>query len=93
MSDFRRDLEASTLPIIFAQLGTTTSRNYPRWEEVKAAQARVKLPNVAMIQTEDLPRKDAVHFTTPAYEEIGRRFANAALKLAAPTEPTVEKAR
>lgn len=93
VSDFRRDLESPTLPIIFAQIGTTISRNYPRWEEVKAAQARVKLPNVAMIQTEDLPRKDAVHFTTPAYEEIGRRFANAALKLAAPTESTAEDAR
>lgn len=81
--DVRADLGDPNLPVVFAQLGTTASPQYVRWQEVKNAQARVKLPRVAMIKTDDLPRRDNTHFTTPSYEEIGRRFARAYRELTA----------
>ncbi len=73
--DFRTDLNAPNLPVVFAQVGTSDSKASIRWEEVKVSQAKVKIPHVTMIKTDDLKRLDAVHFTTPSQEEIGRRFA------------------
>ncbi len=85
--DFRADLNAPNLPVVFAQLVTSESKRYVRWEEVKAAQAQVKISNVIMIKTDDLKRQDAVHFTTPSYEEIGRRFAHGFQKLKSASKP------
>jgi hypothetical protein len=39
-----------------------------------------------MITTDDLALKDEFHFTTPSYEEIGRRFADAYWTLTHPNE-------
>jgi acetyl esterase/lipase len=89
--DFRADLNAPNLPVVFAQLGTSDSKTSIRWEEVKASQAKVKIPHVTMIETDDLKRLDAVHFNTPSQEEIGRRFARALRELTKPS-PSVSSA-
>jgi peptidoglycan/LPS O-acetylase OafA/YrhL len=79
VSDFRRDLALPQLPVVFAQIGTTTLSTHivPHWDTVKQQQRSVELADTAMIATDDLPLQDEVHFTTASYQEIGRRFADA----------------
>jgi hypothetical protein len=84
VEDLRRDLGRPRLPVVFAQIGSTTTPNaYPNWGKVQEQQAAVHLPCVAMIETKDLPLQDNVHYTTTSYQEIGRRFARAYLDLLA----------
>ncbi len=79
VNDFREDLALPRLPVVFAQIGTTTysSEIAPYWEIVRAQQRSVQLPATAMITTDDLALQDEVHFTTESYQLIGRRFAEA----------------
>jgi len=78
VSDWRKDLQSPELPIVFAQIGTNGMPDrFPNWDLVKAQQRSVKLPFCAMITTDDLPLQDELHFTTPGYEIIGQRFAQA----------------
>ncbi len=78
VNDVRRDLARPDLPVVFAQIGVHTSpERYVNWEVVQAEQARVQLPHVAMITTDDLALRDRVHYDTPSYRTIGRRFADA----------------
>jgi hypothetical protein len=70
----RRDTGNPHLPVVFAQLGTT-NRPAPFWSVVKASQATVSLPQVAMIRTEDLPVFDGLHLTVGAQRVVGCRFA------------------
>ena len=84
LEDVRRDLGRPRLPVVFAQIGsTTTPEAFPGWQRVQEQQAAVHLPCVAMIETADLPLGDNVHYTTESYQEIGRRFARAYLALLA----------
>lgn len=78
----RADLHAPQLPVVFAQIGTTTS-DAPNWSVVQEQQRSVALPNVAMIPTADLARTDDVHFTPQSYQTIGARFATAYRSLSA----------
>jgi hypothetical protein len=73
----RSDLGQSELPVLFAQLGTYTGDGLPYWSDVKSQQARVHLPRVTMIQTDDLVLGSDAHFGTASNVEIGRRFAAA----------------
>jgi hypothetical protein len=84
VEDLRRDLGRPRLPVVFAQIGsTTTPDRFPRWRKVQEQQASVRLPCVSMIRTADLPTWDNVHHTTESSQEIGRRFARAYLELVA----------
>lgn len=74
----RFDLGQPDLPVIFAQIGQLDgSTELPNWETVRAQQAGVSLPGVAMITTDDLFLQSDAHFTTEGQVEIGRRFAAA----------------
>ncbi len=88
VSDFRSDLALPQLPVVFAQIGTTTfsSQAVPNWDTVKQQQRSVVLPHTSMITTDDLPLQDEAHFTTASYREIGRRFADAYWMLTHPDE-------
>jgi hypothetical protein len=78
VTDFRKDLGQPELPIVFAQLGSTSAMDaFTNWELVKEQQLAVELPMTAMITTDDLPLLDGVHFTAESYINIGRRFADA----------------
>jgi glycerophosphoryl diester phosphodiesterase len=78
VNDFRRDLGRDDLPIVFAQIGPHADpERYVNWEVVQEQQAQVRLPAVRMIETKDLALMDRVHFDTPSYRVIGRRFAGA----------------
>ncbi len=82
VNDWRTDLNAPDLPVVFAQIGTTTAPDkYPNWVTVQDQQQRIHLPSVAMIKTDDLPVRDDVHFTNDGYRMVGQRFAEAYLHL------------
>ncbi|NEO40828.1 MAG: sialate O-acetylesterase [Moorea sp. SIOASIH] len=82
VKDFRQDLGKPDLPVVFAQIGTTTDpETLPNWETVKAQQATVQLPATRMITTDDLALQDYVHLTTESYLIVGKRFAKAFWKL------------
>lgn len=79
---FRFDLRRFDVPVIVGQIG-----DVPRGREASAAawatvqreqeEAAASLPNAALVRTAGLPTQDGIHFTTPAYREVGRRFADA----------------
>jgi hypothetical protein len=78
VEDIRRDFGDPRLPVVFAQIGTTTAREaFIHWERVREVQASVRIPRVAMITTDDLPLFDGLHYTAGAYRAIGERFAEA----------------
>ncbi|MEW6405747.1 MAG: sialate O-acetylesterase [Chloroflexota bacterium] len=82
VSDWRADLGMPELPVIFAQIGTTTRSDiYPNWAIVQLQQEQVQLPFVEMISTRDLTLQDEVHFSTEAYRSIGRRLAEGYLAI------------
>jgi hypothetical protein len=82
VNNLREDLHEPELPVVFAQIGADP---YPEeesnWELVKEQQRSIRLQNVAMITTDDLPSMDGLHFTTDSYRRIGERFAAAYLEL------------
>lgn len=76
--DFRADLGAPDLPVVFAQLGPTPQGDdFPNWELVKQQQRSTQFPYSAMIVTDDLQYFDGLHFTVDSYRIIGSRFAQA----------------
>jgi hypothetical protein len=82
VEDWRRDLKNPNLPIVFAQIGDTTSPDrYINWEVVQIQQSSIQLQHVTMITTKGLPLMDDVHFTTESYQVIGERFAEAYIYL------------
>lgn len=82
IQNWRKDLNLSTLPVVFAQIGTNTEpERFINWAVVKEQQLQVRLPFSAMITTDDLALKDYVHFSTESYQIIGQRFAKAYLEL------------
>jgi hypothetical protein len=85
INNFRQDLSEPNLPVIFAQIGSTRSPHlYINWQQVQQQQTLAKIPNSRMIQTNDLPLQDDVHFTTDSYQIIGERFAEAFWQLTQP---------
>lgn len=78
VTDFRTDLEAPELPVIFAQIGQhRRPEAFIAWEEIQQQQATVDLPCTTMILTADLPLGDFVHLSVDGYRDAGRRFAAA----------------
>jgi len=73
---WRADLGLPNLPIVYAQIGTTTDPIlYPNWGAVRTQQALVSFPNCHMVLTDDVPLQDTAHFTTYGYRLVGRRFS------------------
>jgi hypothetical protein len=82
IGDMRSDLNISYLPVVFAEIGTTTTpEKFPNWDIVQKQQRSVQLPFTTMITTSDLALKDEVHFANTSYQIIGKRFAEAYLSL------------
>jgi hypothetical protein len=82
------------LPILFAALLLCGSAHAGKevhlfilsghWDMVREAQVKVAEddPRVAWIDTDDLNgKKDGLHYDKAGYAELGKRFAEAALKL------------
>jgi hypothetical protein len=82
---FRTELGNPTLPFIIGQLGRFDGKAWdaPRIQvdSVQRALAAV-MPNVAFVSSEGLKDKgDNTHFTAAAARELGRRYAEAYLRL------------
>lgn len=81
---FRRDLGDSQLPFVFAHTVDAPVTGFPYIEQVRAGQKRVagSVPRTALVPIDGLSRKrDRTHFDTQGQLELGRRFADAYLKL------------
>lgn len=80
----RADLFDPNLPVLFAQLATTTDTSLVWWDLVKDQQeiAANRLGMTAMIKTEDLTlNSDGLHLTTASQIILGQRFADKLLNL------------
>lgn len=82
---FRSDLNAPQVPFIAGQMGQFPERP---WDAAKKTVDRVhsslpeKVPNTAFVNSDGLTHKgDEVHFNAAGFRELGRRYAEAYLKL------------
>jgi hypothetical protein len=82
VGDLRADLQAPGLPLIFARIGHTTTEQSATWQAVRAQQGSIRLPNVVMVDTDDLSLVDYVHLSTDSQTALGQRFAQAYADLA-----------
>lgn len=86
IAQLRADLDAQDVPVIVGEIG----RFCPNEGPVNAAirQLPVMVPHCALVSSEGLAGRpeepEVVHFTTPAYRELGRRYAEAWLGLQPP---------
>jgi len=82
------DLGRDDVNFVIGRLSDFSNGNtkYKHWDEVRAAQVKVAEASKrgAWVDTDDLNGpKDDLHYTRPdGYDELGKRFANAALQLA-----------
>lgn len=89
VSDLRSDLNLPNLKVYFIKLPSRTSPHpwYPYWEEVRTAQQAISIPNVYMINTDDIDmlppinatfqaEYDAAHNTVSDYDTIGGSLAD-----------------
>ncbi|MCB2225643.1 MAG: sialate O-acetylesterase [Desulfarculaceae bacterium] len=90
---WRRDLGDPTLPVVFAQLGRLggnlkSDPDYRYWNLLKAKQAKLRLPYVAMVRSDDLALKpDGIHLSTSGQIFLGRRMAEAMYRLLIHRDP------
>lgn len=81
----RAELQAPEVPFIAGQMGQFA--DVPWTEEIKTVDAAhralpEKVKNTAFVSAEGLNHKgDKIHFDSPAYRELGRRYAAALLKM------------
>jgi hypothetical protein len=79
IAQLRADLEAQDVPVIVGEIG----RFCPNAEPVNAQIRRLPefVPHCALVTTEGLEGRpeqpEVLHFTTPAFRELGRRYAAA----------------
>ena len=82
---FRQDLARPDLPFLIGQLGQWPERPWnDAWKQVDEAHRRVAdgVPHAAYVSSAGLPhRGDTLHFSTAAARELGRRYAEAYLRL------------
>jgi len=90
---WRRDLGDPMLPVVFCQIGSLGPELrglalYRYWEQLQQAQARLRIPGVAMVRSDDLPLKpDGLHLSTAGQLVLGRRLAAAMHRLLMRQEP------
>ncbi len=85
ITSLRNDLNSPDVPVIVGQLGPFFVRSpYVRIVNEQLAMLPAVVPNVAFVPTTGLKHKgDDVHFDTPSFRELGRRYGHAYLMLRA----------
>lgn len=81
---FRDELDAPDLPFIAGQLGCFAGEPWDEHrEQVNAVHERLpsQVPATGFVSSSGLTGMDHVHFDTPSYRELGRRYAAAYLNL------------
>jgi len=83
LAQWREDLASPQLPVIVAQLGVFLASDLAQWTAIQEAERQVAASDdrVALVTTVDQPLADPIHFSVAGYQEIGRRFADAAREL------------
>src|SRR4029077_13782753 len=87
IAQLRVDLDAPDVPVVVGEIG----RFCPNEGPVNAAIRKLPgmVPHCALVTTEGLEGRpeqpEVLHFVTPAFRELGRRYAEAWLTLATPT--------
>jgi hypothetical protein len=79
VEDFRQDIGAPGLPVIFTQIGPEpccSDPRFPSWREIQIRQAQIQGPNLRMVTAMDLPAAGP-HLTTAGFVALGRRYAEA----------------
>lgn len=75
MTSFKTDLNQPNLPIVFAQIATTTNVDLPNWNIVKAQQVIAQQhTGYNMVITEDLSLCDDVHLVYTEFNKLATRF-------------------
>lgn len=78
VTGMRADLGDPNLPVVYAKIGSNkNSEKYVNWAMIQKQQESVVLACSAMITSDDLELRDEIHYTTPSYQIIGERFADA----------------
>ncbi len=79
IANLRADMEVADLPFLFAD-----GNGRQNLAVLRAGMKRVAdtVPNTALVSIEGLPRGDKVHYNAAGQVELGRRFAEAYLRLA-----------
>ena len=85
ITSLRNDRTSPDIPVIVGQLGPFFVRSpYVRIVNEQLAMLPAVVPNVAFVPTTGLKHKgDDVHFDTPSFRELGRRYGHAYLMLRA----------
>jgi hypothetical protein len=88
IAQLRRDLGAESVPLVVGEIGRFCPNEGPVNAEIRKLPQLV--PHCALVTTEGLEGRpeepEVVHFVTPAFRELGKRYAAAWLQLrAAPT--------
>lgn len=93
VQSLRRDLAVPELPFLLGLVNPPPER-YPARKAVRDAQRRAaaEIPGVHLLETDDLTKwSDALHYDTEGVLELGRRFAEAVLRVVGEerTDPAV----
>ena len=87
IDQLKEDMKFPEMKFVIGRLsdfGNDPARKYPDWMVVREAQVKVAeaSQNGAWIDTDDLNGpKDGLHYNKEGYAEMGKRFAEAAIKL------------
>jgi hypothetical protein len=84
IAQLRADLGAENVPVIVGEIGRFCPNEGPVNAAIRELPARV--PHCALVSSEGLAGRpeepEVLHFVTPAFRELGRRYAKAWLELA-----------
>lgn len=95
IAQLRSDLGAENVPVVVGEIG----RFCPNEAAVNAQIRRLPamVPRCALVTTEGLEGRpeqpEVLHFVTPAFRELGRRYAQAWLEVSAPATATLQPVR
>lgn len=86
IAQLRADLDCQEVPVVVGEIGRFCPNEGPVNAEIRRLPGFV--PHCALVTTEGLEGRpeqpEVLHFTTPAFRELGRRYAAAWLTLSAP---------
>jgi len=87
IAQLRADLGVQDVPVIVGEIGRFCPNEGPVNAEIRRLPELV--PHCALVRSDGLEGRpeepEVVHFTTPAFRELGRRYATAWLELSPPT--------
>ena len=86
IDQIKSDLNLKKLNVVIGRINDygNSNKSHPHWTMVRDIQVEVakSLPSGAWVDTDDLNgKKNDIHATNPGYRTLGKRFAEASIKL------------